>query len=300
MAYDENIYARIVSGEVSNEEIESLKKTGEWDEIQKILQTTGELSLPAYNKEKGFEDLKNRRNSVSNVKPKRRSLNPLWLGMAASLILLIGFLFVFNSDKTIEAASFAENKTTNLPDGSIVILNDGSKVEYAAKRWSSSRKLKLEGEAYFQVESGENFIVRTNKGLVEVLGTQFNVRAWGDDLLVECYEGSVRVSNASMEAVLGPNQTVKFIGGEMSVVNTIENPRPLWLEGTSRFHDEDLNEVFRELERQYDLSIEFNQDSRKFSGSFQEGNLEKALSQICDPMGLKFDIVNDKKIVIRN
>ena len=300
MAYDENIYARIVSGEVSDEEIKKLKESGEWDEIQKIIKVSGDLSLPAYNKEDGFENLTKRRDSIKAVEPKRRLLNPLWIGMAASVLLLLAFLFVFNADKTIEAAGLAENKTSELPDGSVVILNDGSQFEYATKRWASSRKLKLEGEAYFQVESGEKFIVNTNKGLIEVLGTEFNVRAWGDNLLVECYEGSVRVSSVAMEAVLEKNQSVKFIGGEMSVVNTIENSRPLWLEGTSRFYDENLSEVFRELERQYDRTIEFNQDTRKFSGSFQEGNIEKALKQVCDPMGLKFDIIDDKKIVIRD
>lgn len=294
MAYDENIYARIVSGELSPKEIEHLKGTGEWEEIQSILKATENLSLPSFDKEKGFEDLKGRR----KPKTKQRNLRPYIYGIAASLLVLLSFIFLFTEEPTFIQAGMAENGGHTLPDGSKIILNDGSNIEYKNAEWANSRVLKLTGEAFFEVETGNKFLVNTSNGQVEVLGTKFNVRSWGDKLYVECYEGSVKVVQTESEVVLKANETVNFVNGKSNGLNTIEHKEPLWQSGTLRFHQEKLSEVFSEMERQYNVKIEFTLNDALFSGYFEEGNLNKALSQVCDPMGLEFNFIDDKTIVI--
>lgn len=299
MAYDENIYARIASGEVSQEEIDALKKSGEWDQIQSILQASESLTLPAYDKQKGFEDLMGRRASVAKInEPVKRKLNLLWVGMAASVLLVLGFLFLINNSPIKIQAALAKTESANFPDGSSFVLNDGSAIEYNNKEWSNSRQLNLTGEALFDVEKGGSFIVNTINGHVEVLGTKFNVRSWGDKLYVECYEGSVKVSSKENESILLKNEALNIVEGKMQAKSTIQHSTPLWQSGTIRFHEEKLNEVFKELERQYDVKLEYVDAQRKFSGFFEEGDLEKALRQVCDPMGLKFEILQSKKVII--
>ena len=300
MAYDENIYARIVSGELSEEEINNLKKTGEWDEIQKILKTSEEFSLPSLDKDKGFADLMERRSSKSKIKSKKRLLNPFLIGIAASLILMLGFLFLFDNDAVRMDADFASTKNVDLPDGSMVTLNDGSNIEYLSTGYEKERSVSLTGEAFFEVESGNKFVVVTKHGDVEVLGTKFNVRAWGTQLLVECYEGSVMVSTSSQSSTLEASESVDIITGEMGIKYTIQHSAPLWKSGTFQFQNENLLEVFKEIERQYNVSIEYPNVNRKFSGFFNEGNLEEALTKVCNPMGLKFQIIGNKKVIISN
>jgi transmembrane sensor len=41
--------------------------------------------------------------------------------------------------------------------------------------WSKERTLSLEGEAFFEVQKGSKFSVVTSDGIVEVLGTSFDV-----------------------------------------------------------------------------------------------------------------------------
>ena len=126
MAYDENIYARIINNQISKEEKAQLIQSGEWDEIKKILEVTGELGLKSYDKQTAFKAVLDRRNN-SNKGKIRIFKNPGFLGIAASLILLIAFLYVFNlNSKTEVTAIYTEIREIILPDKSIVKLNDGS------------------------------------------------------------------------------------------------------------------------------------------------------------------------------
>mgnify|MGYP000004802238 CR=1 FL=1 len=70
-----------------------------------------------------------------------------------------------------------------LSDGTKVWLNSRTKIEYPAVFADKERRIKLDGEAYFQVAQNihKPFIVQTPKGNVEVLGTQFNVESYSDD-----------------------------------------------------------------------------------------------------------------------
>ena len=298
MSYEENIYAKIVSGEISADEIQKLKSTGEWDEIQKILKATDELQLPSYNKEKGYQDLITQRSSKTQA-TKTRSLLPRIMSIAASVILLLGAYFVFtqNSDSTINA-SYAENKQFNLPDNSSITLNDGSSVLYNKNDWSDERKVTLTGEALFDVESGSAFEVVTQNGKVQVLGTSFNVRSWDNNLYVECYRGKVKVTDNKNQQILTQGQSINIAQGTMQTLKTISHQKPLWSTGTSRFHGESLSSVFSELERQFDVEIEFPKDNRPFSGTFRHNDLEQALSDVCNPMNLNFDFLGTKKIRI--
>lgn len=71
-----------------------------------------------------------------------------------------------------------ERSQVVLPDGTKVWLNSSSSVEYVAPFFSRQRRVKMEGEAYFEVEHDRRapFVVSTNGLDIEVLGTRFNIR----------------------------------------------------------------------------------------------------------------------------
>lgn len=70
-----------------------------------------------------------------------------------------------------------------LPDSSVVTLNHGSRLSYSTDYNKSSRDVRLVGEACFQVARNEHvpFIVKTRQIDVKVLGTVFNVSAYGEE-----------------------------------------------------------------------------------------------------------------------
>ncbi len=87
-----------------------------------------------------------------------------------------------------------ESKCVNLPDGSIVLLNSESCVEYSKD--FTHRTVILKGEAFFDVQSSEvPFVVNTELGDIKVLGTAFNVKSDAEQLQVEVDEGTVEIAS---------------------------------------------------------------------------------------------------------
>ncbi len=112
---------------------------------------------------------------------------------AAIIILIVGLgivsLGVYNiSNKTKAAenylASYAtkegERKSVQLPDGSIIKLNNITHIELDEGFGRTNRTLRLTGEAYFDVVKNPDipFIVKTNVMDIRVKGTIFNVKAY--------------------------------------------------------------------------------------------------------------------------
>ena len=134
--------------------------------------------------------------------------------------------------------------------------------------------------------------------MFKFLGTQFIVRAWGTQLYVECYEGKVKVINQNQDTVLTALQSVLINNGTILPVNSINHKTPLWMSGVSRFYEEDIKEVFLELERQYNVEVQFPSSiNRSFTGSFDHSNLETAIQKICKPLGIEYSLSADKQMI---
>lgn len=298
-ANKDTLYARWLAGDLSPEEEQTLQASGELEELEAIINTADNLALPKYDTTDGFAQFKAKKMPPKTAKVRSLNTRRIWpmIAAAASVLLLIyvGNLLLNSGPESIESGNLA-NLTHRFVDQTTVVLNDGSKLEYDESNWKQARSVKLKGEALFTVKKGNAFTVNTPNGTVEVLGTSFNVRAWGDKLHVECYEGKVRVRQNNQETILTPNQAVNVVNGQMKE-QTITHQKPLWSTGNSRFYEEQLSTVFEELERQYDVKVNRSKIERPFSGNFQHDNLEAALNNICKPMGLKFEIAADGKTI---
>lgn len=294
----DTLYARWLAGELSPEEEKKLQASGELEELEGIINIADKLALPRYDTTEGFTQFKANKMPLKTAKVRTLNTRRNWFVIAAvaSILLLI---YVGNLMLTVPESIEAGNRITlthHFEDQTRVVLNDGSKLDYDESNWSQIRSVTLTGEAVFEVQTGNPFIVNTPNGTVEVLGTSFNVRAWGNKLHVECYEGKVRVSSNNKETILTTNQSVNVLDGQMQE-QTITHQKPLWTVGNSRFYEEHLNLVFEEMERQYDVKINMPKIERLFSGNFQHDNLEMALKTICKPMGLKYEIGNLGKVI---
>jgi transmembrane sensor len=114
--------------------------------------------------------------------------------------------------------------TVHLPDGSVVILNAGSKLSYNVDYGVSQRNVSLVGEGYFKVakQKDKPFIVHTSKASVKALGTEFNVKAYPEEDNVETIlvKGSIVVNEietkgnkekaVSDNILLKPGQKIKI------------------------------------------------------------------------------------------
>ena len=294
----DDLYARWLEGQITPEETDKLQTSGELAELEAIIQATDELTLPKYDAQAGYAQLKAKRTPVkeeATIRP-LRSLWPI-MAAAASVAILIGiFWFINSGPDTLETG----NKLTlahTFADQTTVILNDGSSLAYEESDWEQQRSVELIGEAMFKVQKGKPFIVNTKIGRVEVLGTSFNVRAWHDNLNVECYEGQVRVRHGEKDVILNAKEAVNGIAGTLGNKQSISHENSFWSTGYSKFQLEPTYRVFEELERQYDVKVEGVQIQRFFNGGFPHNDLEAALNDICKPMNLEYDLSPDKKTI---
>lgn len=127
--------------------------------------------------------------------------------IAAVFFVLIAAIFYFNSqhspDWNIVKADFGKQQQIELPDGSSVLLNSNSKIRFD-NNWTNQtyREVWIEGEAYFDVTKNpkkgkKKFLVHAGKGLVEVLGTSFNVYNRKNYTEVALESGSVNFQHIS-------------------------------------------------------------------------------------------------------
>ena len=110
------------------------------------------------------------------------------MSLAACTLAILG-LFALKEKKTndnllstIQSVNVPAGNRTNiaLPDGSSVWLSSNSKLTYPVAFTGKKREVTLDGEGYFEVAKGKKpFIVKTSKYNIEVLGTVFNVEAYG-------------------------------------------------------------------------------------------------------------------------
>ncbi|MFZ4861068.1 FecR family protein [Sphingobacterium sp. Mn56C] len=148
-----------------------------------------------------------------------------------------------------------------LSDGTKVWVNADSKLRYPKTFTGSSRVVELDGEAYFEVAKNKMnpFIVKTKNETVEVLGTHFNVNAYGNnrDSKVSLVEGKVQVSIPhGAKMVLNPGQQSVVKGGAMHVQAVNVDEIMAWKNGEFVFNNEPLATALQQLERWYDIDIQ--------------------------------------------
>lgn len=232
-------------------------------------------------------------NKQSNVKPLFRNWS---VGVAASIIVLIGLFTLLPNSEVLVQTGFGENQTITLLDGSEVILNAKSSLSYDEDNWLKDRKLQLTGEAYFKVAKGETFEVQTENGSVTVLGTQFNVNSSKDYFDVVCYEGKVSVRTLDQEFILLPNDGVRAVEGKTTNKSKVKGTAPSWIKGESTFRSVPLKKVIEALEKQYNINIDDEEISNQdiFTGSFPHDSLNIALKTVFETLNVTV-IYNEKE-----
>jgi transmembrane sensor len=200
-----------------------------------------------------------------------------------------------------------------LEDGTEVWLNSESKLKYPVRfKEGETRKVELiYGEAYFVVSpstnhQGAKFKVFNNAQEVEVIGTQFNIKAYKDEnsIRTTLVEGKVNVSIENRKQSLVPNQQL--------ILNTISNTTSIqdvdvyneiaWKDGVFSFDEKSLEEIMTVLSRWYDIEVVFKTKSiekLEFVGILRKNqSIEAILNSIKNFGGIKNYTIIGKKIIL--
>jgi transmembrane sensor len=233
-------------------------------------------------------------------RPHGRMISLQKWGRAAAAAAVIGIgAFVFWPDSETYSRIINDvgaHREIVLPDRSVVTLAVGSVLAYPEK-WNE-RSVELEGRAFFEVTKGSAFTVRTNAGLVEVLGTSFDVLSRESEFMVACHTGKVRVGVSDHSIELAPGQRARLESGTL-IRETFFPESNTWMKGEFTFENESLIKVFAGIEQCYGVEIRAEiAENRLYTGTFTSENLEDALESVCLPMGLAWKFQSDKVIAI--
>jgi transmembrane sensor len=270
---------------------------------QKILMRSERFKVPeTTSKEEALSRLKLKIEDKTYQLPQHDSRTLVWLiSSAATILLLVGIwrIWIFNPDTKI----IAENGTHfeyNLPDGSQVSLNADSRIVFETKSFTENRKLKLDGEAFFNVMKGNPFVISTKNAEIKVLGTSFNVFSRNGFFKVSCLTGKVMVSNKREAVVVLAGESVMLSDNDLiSYQDKNQNSSFAWMNGEFNFENTPLNLIFDEIARQFNVKFEGRKiDNKYFTGSFTNKNLVNALEIVCIPMDLSYEIGSSGKILI--
>lgn len=208
------------------------------------------------------------------------------ISVAATVAVLVSFWF-FTASETLSTGS-EETSVFRLPDDSRIVLHHESSVTF--NKYIQKRTVKLTGEAYFEVEKGNGFRVKTSQGDVEVLGTRFLVCEKNHQLNVQCFQGTVKTNFEKNSWILEPG--TQFIGKNddpQKIKFEKEASYPEFATFSRNFSNVPLDKVIREIEEFFDVEINLAASpGKKFSGTIHSGNLENILQIVCKPLQLNF------------
>lgn len=203
--------------------------------------------------------------------------------------------------------------TLVLSDGTKVFLNAETKLKYPVVFVGDKRIVDLKGEAYFEVakDAKKPFIVRVNGAEITVLGTSFNVNAYGDDghVYTTLVNGKVQVVSGKngQEEVLHPGmQSVMDIKTGKLVVHEVDvNQFIAWRDGRFVFSSTTLEELMHQLERWYDIEVKYQAPEVRryeFRGAInRDMDLRKVLSLVEKTSNVIFNVQGRKiYVAIKN
>lgn len=147
----------------------------------------------------------------------------------------------------------------SLTDGTLVWLNSASSLIYPVQFTGKTRSVEVKGEAYFEVTKNHRqpFIVNSQTTKVEILGTHFKIKAYGQKARTTLLEGSVRLSSPSSTVILKPGDqgTINSENAQITVGKVNMNKVMAWKNGYFLFQDDSVEEIMSRIGKWYDVEI---------------------------------------------
>lgn len=201
--------------------------------------------------------------SRRQAKVRRLSRRSILSAAAAVLLLLSVGLLIFSGDGSTSIENTTDQPmAVSLPDGTEVLLQQGSGITYGADYNVTDRLIDLDGQAYFQVakDAERSFLVNTSETELRVTGTAFNLRVTGEELEVEVSEGSVELHRDGDVVPVKANHCGLAVPGKACVVMTAkELNRHAWRTGILRFNDTPFTDVIKTVSNNYGFDVDFTE-----------------------------------------
>ena len=239
-----------------------------------------------------------------------------WISAAAAIIIValgLSLWLTSGQEGNIQRYSteYGEQRLVSLPDGSMVTLNANSSLRLN-KEWSKeeTRKVWLEGEAYFQVikkyTDEIKFQVITSDLTVEVLGTSFSVNNRSETTQVFLDEGKISLNTAikSMDPVImEPGEVLTYSSEEQKIIEHKKAASDLhtsWKDGVLTFRETPVKEVLTKMEDIYGVHFKVSNENilkKTMTTGVPMESLDIAISFISKSMNVEITVEQDTLVI---
>ncbi len=275
-----------------------------------------------------------------------RSKRKKWYWAAAAAVVVIGAgilafstgIVTGSSGKTQMARQVNEISTRQgsksrieLPDGTVVWLNAGSRLTYNKEYGQQTREVMLEGEGFFDVMKNKEkpFIIHTSNINIKVLGTVFNVKAYPEDKQTETslIRGSIEVTiknRPNDKIILSPSE--KLVVENEPVIRMPERglpdrllpaieikklkynsedsavPETQWIDDKLVFNDESFEDLAVRMQRWYNVQIDITDPDlkgKRLTGNFEKETIDQALEALKISIPFRYELRGAKIIINR-
>ena len=247
----EELIQKWLDHDLNAQELEAFKQLQDYTVLSRLDTNIKHFKAPEYSTSENLEQVLS---TIKSDKQKTRNWLPTAIKIAAVFVICFSVYFYTTTlDTTINTLA-SQKQSIELPDASVVELNAMSTLVFNESKWTDNREVSLEGEAFFKVAKGSRFDVKTEDGIISVLGTQFNIKQRDDYFEVICYEGKVAVTYNSNITKLLPGDSFFILDGKLIATEKENQTIPSWLQNQSRFKSLPYREVIAEFERQHNVS----------------------------------------------
>ncbi|AUC22515.1 hypothetical protein BTO15_10635 [Polaribacter sejongensis] len=247
-------------------------------------------------------------------KNKKTKITWYW-AVAASIIILLGFnfysvsnnkgiLFFGNQHKIaqiLKETHLNELVKVYLPDGSLVVLNGESSIEYPKNFNDTIRLVKLKGEAFFDVTKNPKkpFVIESGKITTKVLGTSFNIREAENTTEVVVNTGLVNVTSKQQSVFIKPNQKVTYNNKTSKLYKKEVNAEVtnLWWKEEVVLEKIKIEELVIELRKLYEIPFVFKTDNLKEEYFY---SLRLSKNETLDNLLERINFINEVKLIKNN
>jgi len=326
-----NVYLAGKATDENYRELMQLIKSSSYDDLLKqeiqaaLLGTNATNDIEEVKARELLYNILNSEKQTAELIAVKRPVQKRWLWAAATVIvLLITGLQLFsvkNAGNKLVAQKEAEvlqpvpapdlkgKKYIRLQDGSTVLLNEGSRLEYPDKFGNNTREVTLIGEGYFDIkhEAGRPFIVHTGKIATTVLGTAFNIKAYPQqkEIRITVTRGKVKVSDAKkILGVITPNESITVNSENTLFVQEKVNADDIteWKKQYLVLDNISMEDAAILIDEKYHVKISFAKESLRdcrISATFLNNEtLEQVLTVVTGVVNAHFTTQPNDQIII--